>query len=139
MKLPALCIYGLMLCLTSWGLGGSPAQNSVVREVNAAIDNFEAMIQDPRKVYVVKFYAKWCSPCDAYGKKFVAFAKEHTHAQVVYLQVNVDICPEVVAKYRVKSIPTTLIIKKGEVVARMIGGNVINDLYKNLKKCGIEF
>ena len=65
-------------------------------------------------VSVVDFWAEWCGPCRLIGPIIEDLAKE-------YEKVNVDDNPEVSLKYGVRSIPTILIIKDGEVVDKQVG------------------
>lgn len=61
---------------------------------------------------VVKFSSSWCNPC----KKIQPFYKELSQqykGKVRFLEVNIDICPEIADYEKVESIPLFLFFKKG--------------------------
>lgn len=61
---------------------------------------------------VIKFYATWCGPCKVYGKTWDKVAEKYD-GQVEF--VNIDIEKDttgLAAKYKVKSIPHTVLIKE---------------------------
>ena len=71
-------------------------------------------------VFVVDFWAEWCGPCRLIGPIIEDLATEY-EGKATIGKVNVDDNPEVSLKYGVRSIPTILIIKDGEVVDKQVG------------------
>jgi thioredoxin 1 len=71
-------------------------------------------------VSVVDFWAEWCGPCRLIGPIVDDLATEY-EGRVTVGKVNVDDNPEVAMKYGIRSIPTILIIKDGEVVEKHVG------------------
>lgn len=71
-------------------------------------------------VSVVDFWAEWCGPCRLIGPIIDDLAKEY-EGKVAIGKVNVDENPEISMKYNVRSIPTILIIKDGEIVDKQVG------------------
>lgn len=71
-------------------------------------------------VAVVDFWAEWCGPCRLIGPIIEDLSKEYDGKAVIG-KVNVDNNPEVSMKYGIRSIPTVLIIKDGEVVDKQVG------------------
>jgi len=71
-------------------------------------------------VSVVDFWAEWCGPCRLIGPVIDELATEYGD-KVAIGKVNVDENQEVSLKYGVRSIPTILIIKDGEVVDKQVG------------------
>jgi thioredoxin 1 len=71
-------------------------------------------------VAVVDFWAEWCGPCRLVGPVIEQLASEYEGKALVG-KVNVDYNPEISMKYGVRSIPTILIIKDGEVVDKHVG------------------
>ncbi|HEY5653037.1 MAG TPA: thioredoxin [Pontiella sp.] len=71
-------------------------------------------------VVLVDFWAPWCGPCKMQGPILEKVAAEIGEKAVI-AKVNVDETPELAAKYGVRSIPTLIILKDGEVKQTLIG------------------
>lgn len=74
------------------------------------------------KPTVVDFWAEWCGPCKMVGPVIKELAEDYKDRAIVG-KVNVDENRELAQKYGVKSIPTILFIKNGEVVDKIVGAN----------------
>lgn len=84
-------------------------------------------------VSLVDFWAEWCGPCRMQGRILEEIAgKLPTGSQV--LKINVDEQPDLAAKFQVRSIPTLLMIKDGEVVTAWVGVQPANTLLDALKR-----
>lgn len=82
-------------------------------------DNFEAeVLQSPQPV-LLDFWATWCSPCQMLAPIVDAIAESRTDIRVG--KVNVDEQVELAIQYGVRSIPTLIVMKNGEVAATSIG------------------
>ena len=69
---------------------------------------------------VVDFWAEWCGPCRMLGPTLEQLSEEFDgKAQVGKL--NVDENQETAAKYGIRSIPTVLFFKEGELVEKFTG------------------
>ncbi len=82
--------------------------------------NFQENALDTEGVAVVDFWAEWCGPCRIIGPIIEELANDY-EGRVLVGKVDVDQNPEVSMKYSVRSIPTILILKNGEVVDKHIG------------------
>jgi len=69
---------------------------------------------------VVDFWAEWCGPCRMIGPIMEELA-ESFDGKAKIGKLNVDENPQIAMKYGVRSIPTVLFIKNGEVVDKVIG------------------
>jgi thioredoxin 1 len=69
---------------------------------------------------VVDFWATWCGPCRMIAPTIEELAAEAPEGVVVG-KVDVDQESELAARYGVMSIPTVLVIKNGQEVARLVG------------------
>ena len=68
-------------------------------------------------VKVIKFYADWCGPCKMYSKIWDKVVEEVEGVDFVEIDVDKD-STGLAAKYKVRSIPMTVIIKEGEEIKK---------------------
>jgi thioredoxin 1 len=83
-------------------------------------DNFEQTVLKSSSPVLVDFWAEWCGPCRMIAPSIDAIASE-LQGKAVIGKMNVDDNPNVPGKYSVRSIPSLLIFKGGEVVDAMVG------------------
>ena len=81
--------------------------------------NFDTHINNSAAV-VIDFMAEWCVPCKMIGVALNAISDEYED-QALVAKVDVDANPELVAKYGIRSMPTVLFLKNGEVVDKQVG------------------
>lgn len=82
--------------------------------------NFQGTVIENEGVSVIDFWAPWCGPCKMIGPIIEDLASEF-EGKAIIGKINVDDNPEVSMKYNVRSIPTILILKNGEVVEKHVG------------------
>lgn len=82
--------------------------------------NFQEQALKEGGVAVVDFWAEWCGPCRMIAPFIEELSKEYAGKALVG-KLNVDDNQEVSMKYNVRSIPTILFFKNGEVVDRQVG------------------
>ena len=83
-------------------------------------DNFTEVAVEKGGVAVVDFWAEWCGPCRMISPIIEELSKEYD-GKVLVGKVNVDDNPEVSMKYGIRSIPTVLILKDGQIVDKQVG------------------
>ena len=94
--------------------------------------NFEELALKSDKPVMVDFWAESCGPCRMVGPVVEELAKEYDGKAVVG-KVNVDNNPQVAMKYGIRSIPTILFLKNGEVVDRSVGAVPKSQLSQKLE------
>ena len=83
------------------------------------------------KTVVIDFRATWCGPCMKLGPVVEELAEKYGDRAVIG-KLNIDEETEIVAENRIRSIPTVLFFKNGEVQARSVGLVKLADLEANL-------
>ena len=68
----------------------------------------------------VDFWAEWCGPCRMVGPAIEQLAQTMT-GKVKFAKLNVDENREIAAKYGIQSIPSLILFRQGNEVARTIG------------------
>lgn len=81
--------------------------------------NFDQAINTDKPV-LVDFWAEWCGPCKMIGPVVEELAGDY-EGKAVIAKLNVDENPQVTARFGVRSIPTLLVFKNGQVVDKQVG------------------
>ena len=69
---------------------------------------------------LVDCWAPWCGPCRTVGPVIEQLASEYA-GRVKIVKLNVDENPQTASRYSIKSIPTMLLFKNGELVNNLVG------------------
>jgi thioredoxin 1 len=92
--------------------------NNMGKYIELTDNNFEATVNSG--VSLVDFWAPWCGPCRMIAPVIDKLAEEY-EGKANICKVNVDENQDLAVKYAVKSIPTILFMKDGEVVDQLVG------------------
>ena len=82
--------------------------------------NFDELVLKSSQPVIVDFWAEWCGPCRMIGPIIDEMSNEY-NGKAVIGKVDVDSNYGISSQLNVRSIPTILFIKNGEVVDKSVG------------------
>lgn len=82
-------------------------------------ENFDETINSDKPV-LVDFWAEWCGPCKMIGPVVEELAGDYAGKALVG-KLNVDENPNITMRYGIRSIPTLLVFKGGQIVDKQVG------------------
>ena len=91
--------------------------------------SFESDVLKSTEPVVVDFWAEWCGPCRMIAPALEEISNEMA-GKVKIVKLNVDENPAVAAKFGIRSIPTLMIFKSGQLAAQKVGAASKGDLSK---------
>lgn len=90
------------------------------------MEKFNEMING-EQLTLVDFFATWCGPCKMMHP-ILEQLKEKMGDDIRILKVDVDKNEALSMQYRIQSVPTLMLFKKGEMLWRQSGAMSLNDL-----------
>lgn len=90
------------------------------------IDQYEKEVNNG--IVFLDFYSDWCLPCKQLSP--IIDELEKRYQNIKFMKINIDELEEVAIKYAALSVPTLLILKDGEVLAKKSGFLPGNELEK---------
>ena len=91
-----------------------------MKPVTITDQNFAEEVTNSNLPVLIDFWAVWCGPCRAIAPIVEQLAGEYD-GKVKIGKLDVDENPETAVKFGVRSIPTLLLFKNGQVVDTIIG------------------
>ncbi len=90
------------------------------KEIDVTDATFQSEVLDSDIPVLVDFWATWCPPCKMIAPFLEAMSEEYD-GKAKICKVNVDENQKTAAQYGVRSIPTLLYIKGGEIKDQVVG------------------
>lgn len=96
------------------------------------MEKFDEMING-EQLTLVDFFATWCGPCKMMHP-ILEQLKEKMGDDIRILKVDVDKNEALSMQYRIQSVPTLMLFKKGEMLWRQSGAMSLNDLMQKISQ-----
>ena len=87
---------------------------------NLSLDNFDNEVSSSNLPVLVDFWAEWCGPCKSLGPILEEISND-LEGKLKVVKVNLDENQDLAMKYSIRSIPTLLLFKKGELIDTKVG------------------
>jgi thioredoxin 2 len=88
--------------------------------VAATVESLPSLLKYSKLPVVIDFWAPWCGPCQQFGPTFAAAAKEMS-GKMLFVKVDTEAQPELGNQFRVRSIPTLLVVENNAELERVSG------------------
>lgn len=86
-----------------------------------------------KKPLVIDFWADWCTPCHAITPMMNEFAREYEKRANIG-KCNVEDNDDLAVKFKIRSIPTILFIRNGEIVDTIVGAVSRDIIHSKIKQ-----
>lgn len=107
------------------------AKSGEIKEITDV--EFEPLMKENDAV-LVDFFAEWCMPCVMMVPVIEELAKTFA-GKVIFAKINIDENHKTASNYKIMSVPTLLIFKKGELVERITGAVSYDMLKEKINAC----
>lgn len=123
----------VLLCALLASPHGAAAEPLTTGAVVAADSwSFRREVLNAKLPVVVEFWAPWCGPCRNLSPRLERLASD-LRGSIKVVRINTDESPFYTDLYRVKHLPTLLIVQSGKVVGRLEGGSDLRTLFTRLE------
>jgi thioredoxin 2 len=89
------------------------------KPIEGTTNNFLSLIQSDTPV-IVDFWAPWCNPCVGFAPIFEDIAAERS-GDARFVKIDTEAQQELAAQYRIRSIPTIMVFKNGQLLNNLNG------------------
>ena len=101
--------------------------------VTLTADTFAKEVLESKSPVLVDFWAEWCGPCKMIAPVLDELATEYA-GKIKIGKVDIDQHQALAAQYGVRSIPTLLVFKNGQVTEQMVGARSKRDIKASFDK-----
>lgn len=91
----------------------------ITQELSYSKEQFLKTLQENNLV-AVDFFATWCGPCKMFAPTFEKLSQDF-NGKLEFIKIDIDKNNEIADNYNVKSVPTFILFKNGNEVARKVG------------------
>lgn len=95
--------------------------------------NFNQSVLGSDKLVLVDFWATWCQPCKMIAPFVQQIAEEYA-GQVVVGKLDADAHGDIVNKYQIMGLPTLVLFKAGQPVARLTGFQTKDKIVREIQQ-----
>ena len=92
----------------------------MAKPIEVTEETFQATVLENTLPVIVDFWAAWCPPCRILGPIIEEISNDYD-SKIVVCEVDVDKNQSLAQKYNIRSIPTVLLFKNGEIKDQLIG------------------
>jgi thioredoxin 1 len=93
---------------------------SVTEVSNVRDEDFETLVIQSDKLALIDFWADWCHPCHMLAPRVQAIAEDYED-RIFVGKMDIESNPITPHRYMIRSIPTLLLFKEGELIERLTG------------------
>ncbi len=92
----------------------------VDRPVRVEGEDLDRVVTDAEVPVLVDFYADWCGPCKMMAPVLDEIARERA-GEIIVAKLDTDQSPEVARRFQIQGVPTLIVFREGQPVARQTG------------------
>ncbi|MCH7482290.1 MAG: thioredoxin [Chloroflexi bacterium] len=92
----------------------------MAKPIHVTDAEFQEIVLDSKTPVFVDFWAEWCGPCHMIAPVVEELAEEYD-GKFSFTKVDVDANPKTAMQFGIRSIPTMLLFKDGQVADQVIG------------------